>query len=195
MAIGLMPKVKQNFLDNDGNPLTGGLLYSYIAGTTTPVDTYSDSTGMTTNTNPIVLDARGEADVWLSSAFSYKFTLRFPDQTEIWTVDDVSITAGGGSGGGADELVKINGGDLLSQYLQDKMTPGDGIILNVVDTGSNILALEVSVDTDYFDGKYVTLDTDQTITGDKTFNVSLGTMTGQVVVQVLYFKLVKIEIM
>jgi len=169
MAIGLMPKVKQNFLDNDGNPLTGGLLYSYIAGTTTPVDTYSDSTGMTTNTNPIVLDARGEADVWLSSAFSYKFTLRFPDQTEIWTVDDVSITAGGGSGGGADELVKINGGDLLSQYLQDKMTPGDGIILNVVDTGSNILALEVSVDTDYFDGKYVTLDTDQTITGDKTF--------------------------
>ena len=63
---GLLPPLKAQFFDDNGNPLSGGLLYSYIAGSTTPVDTYTDATGGSTNTNPIVLDARGEADVWPS---------------------------------------------------------------------------------------------------------------------------------
>jgi hypothetical protein len=104
MAIGLMPKVKQQFFDNNGNPLTSGLLYSYIAGTTTPVDTYTDVNGSTANTNPVILDARGEADVWISTAFAYKFKLTYPDTSEIWTVDDVSITSGGSN---SSELVSF----------------------------------------------------------------------------------------
>ena len=47
------------FFDSSGNPLTGGLLYSYAAGTTTPQATYTSSAGSTAHTNPIVLDAAG----------------------------------------------------------------------------------------------------------------------------------------
>jgi hypothetical protein len=64
-------------------------LYTYIAGTTTPQTTYTDSTATTANTNPIVLDSRGEANVWLGGAI-YKFVLKDADDALIWTVDNIS---------------------------------------------------------------------------------------------------------
>lgn len=57
----VMPTPKQQFFDAAGNPLSGGLLYTYMAGTTTPKATWSDYGATVPNTNPIVLDARGEA--------------------------------------------------------------------------------------------------------------------------------------
>lgn len=68
--------------------MAGGLLYSYQAGTTTPIATYTDSTGLTANTNPIVLDADGYADVWLGD-FNYKFVLADALNNILWTVDNV----------------------------------------------------------------------------------------------------------
>lgn len=85
----LTPTPKMQFVDASGVPLANGLLYTYNAGTTTPQATYTDSSGATPNTNPIVLNARGEANVWLGSA-TYKFKLCDPDNTEIWTVDNIS---------------------------------------------------------------------------------------------------------
>jgi hypothetical protein len=64
-------------------------LYTYAAGTTTPLTTYFDSTGTAANTNPIILDTRGEANVWLDSS-AYKFVLRTSNDTLIWTVDNIS---------------------------------------------------------------------------------------------------------
>jgi hypothetical protein len=55
-------------------PLVGGKLYTYAAGTTTPKVTYTDATETTPNTNPVILNSRGEADVWLGLG-SYKFVL------------------------------------------------------------------------------------------------------------------------
>ena len=140
--IGLMPTIKQQYNDVNGNPLTGGLLYSYIAGTTIPTDTYTNLSGLTANTNPIVLDARGEADVWLSSAFSYKFKLAFSDGTEIWTVDNVNVTSSGG-GSSTDELVKVNSGDLVGGYLSDKLIAAAGVTLTLVDT-AGVITMEAS---------------------------------------------------
>jgi len=82
------PTAKAQFIDAAGVPLAGGFLYTYAAGTTTPQATYTDSTGATANSNPIVLDARGEANIWLGSA-TYKFKLADSNNTEIWTVDNV----------------------------------------------------------------------------------------------------------
>lgn len=79
-------------LDDDGNPLVGGKLYSYQAGTTTPLDTYTDQAGGTANANPVILDSRGEADVWLDDA-NYKFSLYDADDNLIWTVDNISSFA------------------------------------------------------------------------------------------------------
>lgn len=77
--------------DNNGNPLAFGKLYSYIAGTTTPTPTYTDSTGNTPNTNPVILNARGEAPVWLNPAQGYKLNLTDSTGNQIpgWPVDNI----------------------------------------------------------------------------------------------------------
>jgi hypothetical protein len=87
--MNLAPLLKQRFFDSNGNPLDGGKLYSYQAGTTTPQATYTDSTGVTPNANPLVLDANGECALWLDPALSYKFTLTDADDVTQWTVDNV----------------------------------------------------------------------------------------------------------
>lgn len=81
--------IRQRYLDANGDPLAGGKLYSYIAGTSTPQATYTDQGGGTANANPVVLDANGEADVWLDPELSYKFVLKDSDDATQWTVDDV----------------------------------------------------------------------------------------------------------
>lgn len=84
----LSPQIKQRFFDTNGEPLVGGKLYSYEAGTTTPLATYTDSAGATPNANPIILDSSGECDVWLLSQ-SYKFILKTSADATLWTVDNV----------------------------------------------------------------------------------------------------------
>ena len=85
----LSPTPKLQFFDLNGAPLAGGLLYTYEAGSTTPLATYTDSTGLIANTNPIVLDSRGEANVWLGAAM-YKFALYTSVGVLIWTVDNIN---------------------------------------------------------------------------------------------------------
>lgn len=92
--MNLSPLPIQKFFDNNGRPLVGGLLFTYTAGTTTKIATYKDQAG-TPNTNPIVLDYRGEANVWLDPTLTYKFVLAPEGDTDpptkpIWTVDNIS---------------------------------------------------------------------------------------------------------
>lgn len=89
MSANLSAVPKLQFFDNNGNPLVGGKLYTYAAGTTTPLATYTDASAGTPNTNPIILDSRGEANVWLS-ATTYKFLLTDSTDATIWTVDNIS---------------------------------------------------------------------------------------------------------
>jgi hypothetical protein len=80
------------FFDDNGDPLSGGKVYTYIAGTTTPQTTYTSSTGNTPHTNPIVLDAAGRVpggEIWLTDPAEYKFTIRTSDDTLIGTYDNV----------------------------------------------------------------------------------------------------------
>jgi hypothetical protein len=104
MSVTLAPLPVQHFENSNGQPLVGGLLFTYAAGTLTPLPTYTDSTGLTPNTNPIVLNARGERNCWLQQGVAYKLILAPPGDTSpptnpIWTVDNVVAPgAGGGSG-------------------------------------------------------------------------------------------------
>lgn len=81
--------LRQRYYDADGNPLAGGKLYTYQAGTTTPQATYTDQGGGTPNANPIVLDANGEAAMWLDPTLSYKFVLKNSSDVTQWTTDNV----------------------------------------------------------------------------------------------------------
>lgn len=87
----LSPTPKLQFFGTDGLPLVGGKLYTYAAGTTTPLATYVDYTGTTTNTNPVILDSNGEADVWLSNTLNYKFVLKTSEDVLLYTTDYVSV--------------------------------------------------------------------------------------------------------
>lgn len=76
-------------LDNNGAVCSGCFLDTFAAGTTTPLVTYSESTGTTPNSNPIVLSSAGRATVYLTSA-SYKFRLRSAAGVTLWTQDQIS---------------------------------------------------------------------------------------------------------
>lgn len=79
------------FFDNNGNPLAGGLLYTYAAGTTTPQATYTTAAGNVANANPIVLDSAGRVanQVWLTEGVSYKLELKTSTGTSLWTKDNI----------------------------------------------------------------------------------------------------------
>lgn len=92
MSAELTPVLKQRFFDANGDPLAGGKLYSYVAGTSTPLATYTDQSGLVANSNPVILDADGYAEVWMAQV-GYKFMLTDVLDVEIFTVDNVlSIT-------------------------------------------------------------------------------------------------------
>lgn len=90
MTALLPPFPKFYATDASGVPLAGGLLYTYAAGTTTPLATYTDSTGGTANTNPVVLDSSGQANVWLTQGTAYKLVLENSVGVVQWTVDQVT---------------------------------------------------------------------------------------------------------
>lgn len=87
MAI-LGPQPKVQFFADSGTFLVGGKVYTYAAGTSMPLATYTDSTGGTANTNPVILDSRGEANIWYSSGTAYKIKLTDANGVEIYTVDN-----------------------------------------------------------------------------------------------------------
>jgi hypothetical protein len=90
-----MPAPKYTAYDNNGNPLSGGLLEVFLAGTSTPATTYSDVGLTTPNSNPIVLDAGGRATVFLSPG-SFKYVQRTSlalGATIVWSQDNISSVA------------------------------------------------------------------------------------------------------
>jgi len=81
---------KFQFLSSVGAPLVSGTVDVYLAGTTTRTTSWTDKTQLSANTNPIVLDARGEATIWLDDALTYKFVLKNSGGVEQYTVDNIS---------------------------------------------------------------------------------------------------------
>ena len=79
------------FSDANGAPLTGGLIYTYLAGTSTPATTYTTRDGTTNNTNPIVLNAAGRTpnEIWLDGGVLYKFLLKSSTFVQIGSYDDI----------------------------------------------------------------------------------------------------------
>jgi hypothetical protein len=121
MAV-LSPPPKAQFFDANGEPLVGGKVFTYQAGTTTPLATYTTSGGTTPNTNPVILDARGEADIWYSPGVSYKVVLKDAADATIWTVDNIAI-AGSMAAQNANS-VNITGGNIGSGVTFNGNTTG-----------------------------------------------------------------------
>ena len=88
MPYSLLPNPKFRAFDANGDPLAGGKVYTYEPGTTTPKPSYTDNTGGTANANPVILDANGEASIWLNGF--YKIILKNSADVQQWSIDQVS---------------------------------------------------------------------------------------------------------
>lgn len=142
MTTTLTPVLKQRFVDNNGNALYLGQLASYQAGTTTPLATYTDSTGNTQNANPIILDTRGEANVWIPPNVAYKFALSDSNGNAIWTIDNVInsqlLTLYGGVDTGSVNAYLITFAANFSAY-------SDGIAIYWIPSHTNTGASTINV--------------------------------------------------
>ena len=99
MAYSLSPCLKSRyFITGTNRPLAGGLLYTYLAGTTTNAATYSDNLG-TPNTNPVVLDADGQCNLFLDDNVSYRIILKNSagvtqfDQDRVASISSAQLAA------------------------------------------------------------------------------------------------------
>jgi hypothetical protein len=116
------------FFDANGNPLVGGKLFTYAAGTTTPQATYTDYNGATANTNPVIFNSRGEAAVWCGNS-RYYMELKDANDTLIWTADNVN-----GANGPTLALLAASNGATLIGY-----TPTDNNVTTTVNDRLQLL--------------------------------------------------------
>ena len=92
VTLSIVAGAAAQMFDNNGVPLSGGKFYTYQAGTSTPLTTYTSSSGATAHANPIVLDAAGRVpggEIWLNYAYRYKFVLKTSDDVLIATYDNI----------------------------------------------------------------------------------------------------------
>jgi hypothetical protein len=92
VTLSIFAGVGAQLFDDSGNVLTGGKIYTYEAGTTTPLTTYTSSAGNITHPNPIILNAAGRVptgEIWLDYAYLYKFVVTTSADVLIATYDNV----------------------------------------------------------------------------------------------------------
>jgi len=139
--------------DDNGDPLAGGKLNTYEAGTTTPKATYTDAGGLTANTNPVIMDASGQANVWLGDG-GYKFVLTDADDNVIFTVDNIGGTSDSAFGGNVNAISSntiinntyANSVNICTNSptlsLLSAVSGGEGFYFTVKNQGSGIVTID-----------------------------------------------------
>lgn len=116
MTIRQLPNPRSQWFNSSGAPLSGGKVYTYIPGTSTAKNTYSDYLGTTANANPVILDSRGEATIYWDG--SYKVVVKDSNDVTIYTLDN--------HGGGSVEDVSTQRSIVLNYSFEDD-DDGDGV--------------------------------------------------------------------
>jgi hypothetical protein len=116
-----IPNGMQQFVDANGAPYAGGLVYFYVPGTTTPKITYLDPTLATPNVNPIRLDAAGRAIIWGATGELYRQVLTSSNNVTIW---DQVVEAGSGV---PIPLPIAKGGTARTTLTQNSVLIGEGL--------------------------------------------------------------------
>lgn len=147
MANVLSPTPKQKFFGNDGKPAVGYKLFTYEAGSSTKLATYPNNSTAVPNSNPVVLDYRGEANVWVPPNVAYKYVLALPTDTDppgspVWTVDNLVssqlVTLYGGVDSGVANAYVLTFTASFTAY-------ADGIIIYFIASNANTGASTINV--------------------------------------------------
>jgi hypothetical protein len=152
MAVPLLgPKAR--FFNSDGDPLSGGKVQTYIAGTTTPLPTYTTAAGDVPNTNPVILDADGYANIWLGEG-TYKISLFDANDVPIFTTDNYPGASAEGFGA---EVFSITSTQSVTQSYNNSFlvatgntslgllaaaSAEEGFIFTVLNNGTGVVTLD-----------------------------------------------------
>src|SRR5215813_10058882 len=131
MAVAALALPRLQLFDANGNPLSGGKLYSYHAGTTTPLATYNSASGTGVNTQPVIADAGGFMDVWLTAATAYKISIHAANDTVLSTIDNIIVP------------VPLSDGTTITSGVSDTVAEGNSG-MDPGEPGSEILAQNVA---------------------------------------------------
>lgn len=138
----LLPPLCFREEDSNGQPLAFGTVQSFQAGTVTPVATYTDSTGATPNANPLTLNNRGEASIWVLPNVNYKFLVKDSAGNQVRVVDNVQnsqlITLYGGVDIGIVNAYVLSFTASFSSYV-------DGTVIYWIPANTNTLASTINV--------------------------------------------------
>jgi hypothetical protein len=92
MSVFLSPVFNDQQLDVNGDPLTGGRVYTYLAGSSTPVASYTSASGLVSQANPVILNSLGAPTnpIWLLAGLNYKLVLQDASGVTLRTIDNVA---------------------------------------------------------------------------------------------------------
>jgi len=164
----LSPVFFQMF-DNNGDPLNGGKLYTYNTGTTTNKKTYKDVDGSVENTNPVILDSSGRADVWLESG-AYDFILKDSSDSLISQILGISGESANIFGSTLDVTSNTNIGASYNNYIINCNSSND-IILSLLSVSSAGEGFVFSVKNNGTGNVVIDPSSSETIDGQSTITL------------------------
>lgn len=171
MPVNLSPVggAASQFFDNNGVILSGGKIYTYAAGTTTPQTTYTSSSGGTAHSNPIILNSAGRVpggEIWLTAGLSYKFSVYTASNVLIATYDNIS---GINDTADADQIIYNEGSpSAIDRTVQNRLRDE----VSVKDFGTDGAAIQDAIDENtevFFPTGAYTNSTNITLPFGKTF--------------------------
>lgn len=167
----IAPFVFQQFFSNNGDVLAGGKIYTYEAGTTTLKDTYTDADGLAANTNPIILDANGRANIWLGDG-AYKFIIKTSADVTIQTVDDIAGEASALFG--SEFYTLTSNGVINAAYATSVVRCTNPLTLALLPASSAGAGFYFTVRNDSSGDVTIDPDGPELIDGDVTFTIGIG---------------------
>ncbi len=136
MAVAIFTSFEQQF-DNSGDPLNGGTITVYAAGTTTPVSLFSDTGLSVAATNPVTLDSAGRHAMTYIAAAAYKVLIKDSGGSTLATRDNIDPGVPIGTGA----LAIANGGTGATVAATALSNLGGATAAELADVAADVAAL------------------------------------------------------
>jgi len=168
------------FFDNNGVILSGGKIYTYAAGTTTPQATYTSASGVTPHANPIILDSAGRVpggEIWLTDGLVYKFVIETATGILLGTYDNITgVNSNFVNYTVQEEVITATAGQTVFNLSTINYTPGTNSLTVYID-GVNQYVGDSYLETD---SNTVTFTSGVHVGGEVKFTTAVQTTTGAV---------------
>lgn len=175
------------FFDNNGVILSGGKIYTYAAGTTTPQATYTSASGVTPHANPIILDSAGRVpggEIWLTDGLVYKFVIETATSILLGTYDNITgVNSNFVNYTVQEEVITATAGQTVFNLSTINYTPGTNSLTVYID-GVNQYVGDSYLETD---SDTVTFTAGLHVGAEVKFTTAIQTSTGAVDASIVSF--------